>query len=491
MLTIQSSIKQWAQQSPFSCALITPEKNYSWTELQRQVYQYTCSLTAQGVRQGDVVTLVGKNHQEMLFVYLACCALGAVPALTMPQPRTTLVKKLIVLSQEQQPTYLWLTNDVWCRYSEQEREAIEHQCQLLSFEHSFEEPQLESDKESGFDDKDIAPNDLASIIFTSGSMGDPKAVAHTFEQHFSSAAGLLSVFEYGADDTWLLSLPLYHVSGLAIVYRWLSGGGCMKVGTGELSADIQGVTHASLVVAQLRRLIESNQPLTLVRVLLGGSHIPPEIGMQCASLGIDTWLGYGMTEAASTVTAKPVNVHPSAGKVLPNRRLMIKNNRIYIGGKTLAKGYFYQGKITPLIDENGWFDSKDLGNWTQDELEVIGRADNQFISGGENVHCEEIEAQLNQHPQVLQSIVIPVENAHFGHRPVAIVDATKLIKGDSGYKELSEQIKQELDDFLKSRLEKFKWPIRYYQMPSDLNTSGIKVSRKALKQWLQNKASTE
>jgi O-succinylbenzoic acid--CoA ligase len=314
---------------------------------------------------------------------------------------------------------------------------------------------------------------LASIIFTSGSTGAPKAVAHTFEQHFSSASGLLSVFEYGKGDTWLLSLPMYHVSGLAIIYRWLTAGGILKVGQGQLDLDIQGVSHASLVATQLNRLIESQQPLTLARVLLGGSHIPTALGDRCAKFGIDTWLGYGMTEAASTVTAKPMGGLSSAGKILPNRRLMIENNRIFIAGKTLAKGYFYQGDITPLVDENGWFDSKDLGRWVNEELQVIGRADNLFISGGENIHCEEIEAQLIQHPDISQAFVIPIKDKMYGHRPVAIIESSIPIKPET------------IEKFLFHRLEKFKWPQTYYAIPSELSTSGIKISRQQLKLWLE------
>ncbi|WP_295902404.1 o-succinylbenzoate--CoA ligase [uncultured Vibrio sp.] len=480
MLTIQSSIRHWAQRSPFSCALITPEKNYSWVDLQQQVNQMTHHFMSQGVGKGDVVTLVGKNQPEMLFAYLACCELGAIAALTMPQPYTNLTLKLSMLYHESQPRYLWCSRDVWLSFSEQERADIEDRNQRLNVDSPAENTRLEALEER-------KPSELASIVFTSGSTGQPKAVAHSFEQHFASAFGLLSVFDFGIKDTWLLSLPMYHVSGLAIVYRWLAAGGCLKVGTGDLKRDIQEVTHASLVATQLRQLIDSQQPLALSRVLLGGSHIPSELGKMCAAKGIDTWLGYGMTEAASTVTAKPIDDIVSAGQVLPNRLLKIQNNRIFIGGKTLANGYFFQGKVTPLVDDTGWFDSKDLGHWVNDELKVIGRADNQFISGGENVHCEEIEEQLNRHPLIMQSFVVPIEDDLFGHRPVAVIESTNLVGGEEQRQEFGHSMKIELDEYLKSRLEKFKWPIRYYQMPSDLKGTGIKVSRKELKQWLVNK----
>lgn len=197
-----------------------------------------------------------------------------------------------------------------------------------------------------------------------------------------------------------------------------------------------------------------------------------ELAVRATEKGIETWLGYGMTEAASTVTAKQINDVSNAGHLLKNRKIKLVDERIYIGGQTLASGYFHQGQVTAFVDEDGWFDSKDLGAWQGDELKIIGRADNQFISGGENVHCEEIEAVLNQIPSVIQSIVVPVEDAEFGHRPIAVIQSEALVS------------QQEFEQYLRKKLEKFKWPIAYYLMPQALLEGGIKVSRKAVKEWL-------
>lgn len=179
-----------------------------------------------------------------------------------------------------------------------------------------------------------------------------------------------------------------------------------------------------------------------------------------------------MTEAASTVTAKPVDDKNTTGPILPYRKLMVKNQRIFIGGHTLASGYFKHGQLTPLIDQDGWFDSKDLGDWVGDELSIIGRADNQFISGGENIHCEEIENVLLSHPDVLNVIVIPVNDAAYGARPIAVMATRRPM------------MSTELSQYLHGRLEKFKWPVAYYPMPDDIMAGGIKVSRVAVKDWV-------
>ncbi|EEZ88338.1 conserved hypothetical protein [Vibrio harveyi 1DA3] len=458
--------KYWAQVSPFSIALETIKEQVNWQQLTARVDLYARYLQQQGVASGDVVTLVGKNQVETLWFYLAAQQIGAIAALTMPQPFDALSGKLTTLYKPTQQRFVWFADGVAASYSEQQLSQLSI-IQLSTLD-------SESQCDSGTSNEGYAHDALASIVFTSGSTGIPKAVVHTHRQHLSSAQGLLAEFRFNHEDSWLLSLPLYHVSGLAIVYRWLFAGATLKVGNGNLADDILGVSHASLVATQLKRLLDEQVELSLSHVLLGGSHVAHELALRAAQQGIETWLGYGMTEAASTVTAKQIDSISNAGHLLQNRDIKLVEERIYIGGQTLAAGYFKQGSVISLLNENGWFDSKDLGEWQGDELKIIGRADNQFISGGENVHCEEIEAVLNQIEGISQSIVVPVEDVEFGHRPVAVIQTELLLD------------KAQYEQHLQTKLEKFKWPVAYYAMPQTLLGGGIKISRKAVKDWLKN-----
>ncbi|WP_146449176.1 o-succinylbenzoate--CoA ligase [Vibrio kanaloae] len=459
---------QWAQQNPLQPTLVTTHRTYTWQQVFVLVSEYQQQLSLQGLSEGDVLTIVGKNQAEVIPAYLAALNLGVICAFTMPQPRLRLKQKLDSLYQAGQQSYLWLLDSSGIEQSE----TVDLNTQLVTLS-CLNEVKVDDDDNriTTPQDSNFNPQNLASIVFTSGSTGNPKAVAHTLEQHLCSAVGLLDVFYFEQGDTWLLSLPMYHVSGLAIVHRWLVVGGCIKIGTGQLETDIEECSHASLVATQLHRLLKSKQALTLTHVLLGGSHIPEELALQAQQMGIETWLGYGMTEAASTVTAKPVDASSTAGFVLNHRQLKIENQRIYIGGDTLASGYYHQGKLKPLVDESGWFDSKDLGQWDGEQVSIIGRADNQFISGGENIHCEEIERALNQLPEVKQAFVVPVEDSEFGFRPVAIVDSDEL------------PTKEWFAEQLQGNLERFKFPIEYYEMPEQ-EQQGIKVSRAGLAAWL-------
>ncbi|NOI02572.1 o-succinylbenzoate--CoA ligase [Vibrio kanaloae] len=459
---------QWAQQNPLQPTLVTTHRTYTWQQVFVLVSEYQQQLSLQGLSEGDVLTIVGKNQAEVIPAYLAALNLGVICAFTMPQPRLRLKQKLDSLYQAGQQSYLWLLDSSGIEQSE----TVDLNTQLVTLS-CLNEVKVDGDDNriTTPQDSNFNPQNLASIVFTSGSTGNPKAVAHTLEQHLCSAVGLLDVFYFEQGDTWLLSLPMYHVSGLAIVHRWLAVGGCIKIGTGQLETDIEECSHASLVATQLHRLLKSKQALTLTHVLLGGSHIPEELALQAQQMGIETWLGYGMTEAASTVTAKLVDASSTAGFVLNHRQLKIENQRIYIGGDTLASGYYHQGKLTPLVDESGWFDSKDLGQWDGEQVSIIGRADNQFISGGENIHCEEIERALTQLSSVKQAFVVPVEDSEFGFRPVAIVDSDEL------------PTKEWFAEQLQGNLERFKFPIEYYEMPEQ-EQQGIKVSRAGLAAWL-------
>ncbi|MEZ8445439.1 o-succinylbenzoate--CoA ligase [Vibrio splendidus] len=458
---------QWAQQNPHQPALVTTHHTYTWQQVSVLVSEYQQQLSHQGLSEGDVLTIVGKNQAEVIPAYLAALNLGVICAFIMPQPKARLAQKLEFLYGQLDRRYLWLLDSCGLDHSD----AVDLKSVLVMLPCLNEVKVDGDDKLTTPQNPNFNPQSLASIVFTSGSTGNPKAVAHTLEQHLCSAVGLLEVFRYQQGDTWLLSLPMYHVSGLAIVHRWLAAGGCIKIGTGQLETDIEGCSHASLVATQLHRLLKSKRALTLTHVLLGGSHIPEALGLEAQQMGIETWLGYGMTEAASTVTAKPVDSSNTAGFVLNHRQLKIEEQRIFIGGDTLASGYYHQGKLTPLVDKNGWFDSKDLGEWVGEQVSIIGRADNQFISGGENIHCEEIERALNQLSEVNQSFIVPIEDDEFGFRPVAIVDCADL------------PTKEWFAEQLNGRLERFKFPVEYYRMPEQ-EQQGIKVSRAGLASWL-------
>lgn len=461
-ITFVNLCEKWARYAPNKIAITTATESITWLDLAKRIDGLVSTLRYQNVHAGKVVCLAGRSELSLVLRYLACLQHGAVPALVANQPLEQLTAKFDTLYPPTESACVWGGMD-------SSSKADEYSL------HSIDRGEVEQSSSQGAV-KDLPPgSSIASIVFTSGSTGQPKAVVHSADHHIASVEGLLEKFQYSSSDTWLLSLPMFHVSGLAIVWRWLVTGGGLRIASGDFASDIAKVTHASLVSTQLKRIVDNGWDTKLKRVLLGGSHIPHELIKQAQLQGIEAWMGYGMTETASTVTAKRVDSHPSSGYLLPRREIKVESERIYVAGDTLAAGYYVQGKLRQLELVDGWFDTKDLGRWSeQGELVVVGRADNLFISGGENVHCEEVEAALNQLSDISQSIVVPVEDAEFGTRCIAVVQCDNLPTVNA------------MNDILRPHLPKFKHPIGYVQMPEHLLSSGIKVSRKAVKTWLRS-----
>ncbi len=475
MTQLQLEWKKWSLLRPFSMALTSPDGNFNWKEVSGLVKQKVNKLAFLGVSHGDSIALVGKNELDLVIAYLACLELGIKCAIIAPQPYSLLRSKLEGLTVKGHTLFLWLSPCAKAQLSSSDVEQLHADGKPISWDITSSKPSNAIHVSQHNASQHItSQTGIASILFTSGSTGVAKAVAHNLKQHRASAYGLLEKIPFSLGDVWLLSLPMYHVSGLSIIHRWLVSGACIKIGRGDLIQDIDNVTHASLVATQLQRLLRSKKVLKLHTVLLGGSAIPSTLYQAAEQRNIQTWVGYGMTEAASTISVKRVNDVDSVGHVLPNRRLRIDNKKIYLSGDTLACGYYYQGHLAPIVDQRGWFDTRDLGEWVGEELRILGREDNLFISGGENIHCEEIESVLNQHPEVQLSIVIPIDDSEYGAAPMALISGREDISGMS------------LDSWLDGKLERFKRPKYYHLLPEKLLNTGMKLSRKKVKEYVAN-----
>ncbi|MEM1044383.1 MAG: AMP-binding protein, partial [Bacteroidota bacterium] len=271
-----------------------------------------------------------------------------------------------------------------------------------------------------------------TVVHTSGSTGTPKAALHTVGNHVWSARGVNEWMDLRAGDRWLLDLPLYHVGGLGVVVRCALAGAAVAVPeagttTAEAVARFRP-THASLVATQLRRLFDADADLTSLRaVLLGGSAIPSDLLDEAVRRGVPVATSYGLTEMTSTVTAALPGASRTAlatsGAVLPHREVRITEaGEIEVGGPALFAGY-----VAPdgLDAPAAWYPTGDLGHLdAEGRLVVTGRRDLMFVSGGENVQPEAIEAALLRLDAVAEAVVVPVADAEFGHRPVAFVRST-------------------------------------------------------------------
>lgn len=418
---------------------------FSWKQLQALCYQTLQHLSQHQFKITDqVVAYCGTDRLAGLIVYLSVLLAGG---------------KILILNPA---------------FPNSQRQMILQELgitQCISDEHFADfSPKLTACSEpceTSFNLK--AP---ATLTLTSGSSGNPKAVVHSLNAHLQNAQGVCELMQFESLHRWILSLPLFHVSGQGIIWRWLCSGAELAVyqDKADFYSVLANCSHASLVPTQLQRYLEYSPVRDGQKILLGGSHIPQALIEQAQQAKIDTFAGYGMTEAASTICAVQ-HESDNVGKPLSGREVKIVDGQIYIKGDILGLGYWQNGQIQPFTTKEGWFATKDRGEWKQGKLHINGRMDNLFISGGENIQPEQVETVLFRSGLLQRIVIVPQQDKEFGQRPVAFIEPFSL------------QTVEKLRHFAKSELVGFQQPINYYPLPSQLDT-GIKISRKALQNTL-------
>nr|WP_238406714.1 o-succinylbenzoate--CoA ligase [Atlantibacter hermannii] len=443
--------QHWAQRRGDATALTLNDQPLSWRQLCQQVDALAAGLAQQGVSEGAGVALRGRNGPQMVLAWLALMQCGARVLPLNPQLPSALLEELL---PELNMDY-----------------ALELGCDALLSRF----PALALTPGEPAETGDWQPNRIVSMTLTSGSTGLPKAAAHSAQAHLASAQGVLAAIPFHPQDCWLLSLPLFHVSGQGILWRWLLAGAQLAVRESlPLHQALSGCTHASLVPTQLWRLLNDHHPLTLKAVLLGGAAIPVELTDMATERGIACWCGYGMTETASTVCAKRADGKPDVGTALPGREIKIVDGEVWLRSASLASGYWRNGLLRPLLNQDGWFATRDRGEIHDGRLTVLGRIDNLFFSAGEGIQPEEVERVIATHPHISQVFVVPLADSEFGHRPVAIVEGEADLDLTS------------LAGWVSDKLARFQQPVRWLALPAHFKNGGIKISRRALQQWVNS-----
>jgi len=332
-------------------------------------------------------------------------------------------------------------------------------------------------------------NNSASIIFTSGSSGSPRAALHTIANHYYSALGSNENIGFNEEDTWLLSLPLYHISGLSLLMRAKIGRGNIAVNSPaqmDLSLsqllNYSSATHISLVPAQLFRIIQDNTGLKSLKrikaLLVGGGTMSTSLLEECQKNRFPIFKSYGSTEMSSQITATSpgdsLKHMQTSGRLLKYRKLKIApDGEILVKGMTLFKGYLSKagassrpnrdclppGTLLP-VDKNGWFYTKDTGFLdAEGYLTVTGRKDLMFVCSGENIYPEEIENAIHQYHGVEEVVVVAVPDKISGKVPFAFIRSSKNNKTDF----------VELKKYLNLKIERFKIPKFFYDWPAGSN----------------------
>ncbi len=313
------------------------------------------------------------------------------------------------------------------------------------------------------------PNDTAVVIYTSGSSGKPKGVEITNSNLYQSYLSEAKAFGFTSKDSFLLSLPLYHIGGFAIMNRALLSGGTLVLPKSLKQDDIvkamekKNPTVVSLVPTMLKRMLEAEiKPNgNLLHLFLGGGPSSDELIISALKNNWRVIKVYGASETTAMITecsGNELEKYPSAaGKPLANVKIEIWNEvreklranevgEIVVKSTAIAKGYlnnlstwqekFYDGFY--LTGDYGYLDSGG-------RLFVLSRRTDLIVSGGENINPREVEKTLLKHSQINEAVVIPLKNNEWGEIPVAAIVLNK--KGTLNEIELTKYLKEKISSY--------------------------------------------
>ena len=302
------------------------------------------------------------------------------------------------------------------------------------------------------------PDDVAVVLFTSGTTSRPKAVELTHNNLTSYVTGTVEFDAADAEDAALICVPPYHIAGVGAALSNLYAGRKIVYLRNfdpnewvRLVRD-EGVTTATVVPTMLDRIVsvlerESVELPTLRNLAYGGSKVALPLVRKALGLLPDVGFvnAYGLTETSSTIAVLSPDDHRAAlgstdgatsrrlgsvGQPVPGIEVQIRGDdgavleagetgELFVRGEQVSGRY---SEIGSVLDADGWFPTKDIA--MLDELGYLfigGRSDDTIIRGGENIAPAEIEDVLVEHPSVRDCAVVGPEDPEWGQIIVAVV----------------------------------------------------------------------
>ncbi|WP_299984852.1 malonyl-CoA synthase [uncultured Ruegeria sp.] len=350
-----------------------------------------------------------------------------------------------------------------------------------------------------FETVDRVPDDLAALLYTSGTTGRSKGAMLSHQNLLSNAQTLVELWGITSTDHLIHALPVFHTHGLFVAMNTslLAGAKVRLMEKFDIGAILEELPHSTLlmgvptfytrlladegftkeVTGSMRLFISGSAPL------LAETHLAFE-----ARTGHRILERYGMTETNMN-TSNPYDGERRAGTVgiaLPGTEVIVANpetgeplpqgevGMIEVRGPNVFKGYWQMPeKTTEELRENGFFITGDLGQFSEDGyLSIVGRSKDLIITGGYNVYPKEIEDVLNDIDGVLESAVFGIPDTDFGEAIIAALVAEPAAQLDI----------EQIAGIIRNKLSRFKHPRRYELVPElPRNTMG-KIQKNVLRE---------
>ena len=466
-----------ARKYPAKLAFKCGDETLTYGELDHKVTQLANALRARGVGKGDRVATVCMNHLEHIIAFWGAWRLGAV---VVPMNFRLAPPELTYLIADSGVKAL-LIDGVLDNLEQGTRDALA--VRLVVGEgggegaESFGEFLASGSPEHQY--VHVEENELAAIMYTSGTTGLPKGAMLSYASLLAQAHNVMSIFKIsGPDEVNLCGVPLFHIAGIGGLLPNFRVGGhtvVQRLGAFDPQATLEiirdeGVTQAFLVPTQWQAVCSVpplDPPITTLRRISWGA-APTTTGileaMDRTFPGVENIAVFGQTEMSpvtcSLEAKDAIRKIGSVGLPIPGVEAKVVGpagdevqqgevGEIVYRGPNMMLGYWNRPEATADAFTGGWFHSGDLVREDEEGfLYVVDRLKDMLISGGENIYCAEVEAAVQSHPGVLEAAVIGRPHEKWGEVPVVIVAPNPGV-------ELAEQ---DILDHVKDTLARYKQP---------------------------------
>ena len=478
MLNISDVLDRSAEKWPNRTFLVFNEITHTFGSFRERVLMWVSYLIKNGIKHGDIVSVFSKNRTEMLELWMAASRIGA---LYSPYNFNLKQEEIKGLVDNSRPTILFtdtpLSADLKTRIVE------------------FDKVRL---KDTDYFVDETNPDDVSTLLYTSGTESAPKGVMNTHLNWYSALMSSIHDLDWSHDDVFLLSIPIYHVAGL---YTFL---GFMNVGASivleavpnpqEIASLINkyNVTYLIFpptVFIGLSQFVK--EPFRTVKKCISFGAFISESQFDAVSRifpGVQWRNYYGMTETTPMgTTLQPdqfENRKESIGKPHINISLkLVKEDgseakvgevgEILMKGPTVAKGYFGDDTRTKASFEGGCVRSGDLATMDKDGfLYFVDRKKDIVRTGGENVPSVEVERELLTHRVIGEAAVVGIKHPYWLEAVTAFVTARKDQNIDP----------DEIREYLKSRIANYKIPKKIIVLQSLPHNASGKILKKELRE---------
>nr|VFK44600.1 MAG: malonyl-CoA/methylmalonyl-CoA synthetase [Candidatus Kentron sp. TC] len=435
-------------EDPSRTFLETPEgKRCSYGDLARETARFAHFLETLDLHEGDRAAVLVEKSPEALFFYLACLRAGIV---YLPLNTAYQSSEIDYFLSDAEPKAIVCRPDALESVSElAARRGIERVLTLDEQGGGTLSERAKGSPNSGFDTVSREKDDVAAILYTSGTTGRPKGAMLTHGNLASNALALHEAWRWQSSDVLLHALPLFHVHGLFIACHGalLSGARMFFLPRFDVPSVLAHLPRSTVFMGvptyYNRLLLEpglSANAWASMRLFISGSAPLSESAFHAfrERTGHLILERYGMTETLMN-TSNPYDGERKPGSVgtaLPRIAVRIARDageekageggaigEIQVKGPNIFKGYWrLPEKTAREFTPDGWFRTGDLGTLDQDGyLSIVGRSKDLIITGGYNVYPREVENALDTLDGVRESAVIGVPDPDFGEKVIAIV----------------------------------------------------------------------